>query len=207
MVTAPEALSDLTVGEFFDATPMDSLTEVRLTRVGKSVPFCTLPSKFGEALAHLAATGYPEMTLHCVNHGQVPRYDKYVNMVEVLGANIEAMEKLTYFRRESGLDVRFDWVYETLRFEKVDVPYNVPFGVVETECVAVPIPKRKNPLFELRINGVLIDSAQYRKSSNYDHYKALAGMKSVWAKLHYDEKDIPYLDVIWNRGKEADETI
>lgn len=203
--TAPEAVSDLTVGEHFDAKPTaGGSSGVGLTRIGMNYPFASLPSEFGEALSCLAATGYPELTLHCVNHGLVRSGDEWTNLLEVLAINAETVEKLAYFRRESGLDVRFDWEYETLRFEKVDAPYGIPFEVVEVELVAVPVPKRKNPLVELRVNGILVNTVRYR-DYRYDHFKDLVGTKSVWAKLHYDEKDIPYLDVIWNRGKEADE--
>lgn len=203
-VTVPEAVSDLTVGEHFDAALIGDFGKVGLTRLGKNYRFADLPDKFGDALAHLVATGYPEFTLPCVSHGSVRRGDDWTNLIEVLGINADEVERLAHFRRESSLDVRFDWTYETLRFESVDSPYDIPFGVVEAEYVAVPIPKRKNPLVELRVNGVTVQTARYRESRNYEHFKSLVGMKSVWARLHYDEKDAPYLNVIWSQGEEAD---
>ncbi len=38
--------------------------------------------------------------------------------------------------------------------------------------------------------------------SKYEFLKERVGMKSVWARLHYNEKDEPYLNVIWKCASE-----
>lgn len=44
--------------------------------------------------------------------------------------------------------------------------------------------------------NVKIGSARYR-DDQYTIYKERSGKRSRFARLHYDEHDVPYLDVIW----------
>ena len=64
------------------------------------------------------------------------------------------------------------------------------------EYIPLPLPGRKNPLVELHVNDVKIGSARYR-DDQYTIYKERSGKRSRFARLHYDEHDVPYLDVIW----------
>lgn len=203
-VTAPEALSDLKVGENFDAVPLDEYHGIGLSRQGYSYKFAELPSALCEAFSKLAATAYP-MTIPCINRGMVRTGDGWADMVEITFRSPSAMKELTRFRDESGLDVRFDDEYEVIRLEPVDTPYkDIPFGDVVVEYVSIPLPGRKNPLVEFHVNGVKLDSARYGDGQRingickYTLYKERSGKRSRFARLHYDERDVPYLDVIWN---------
>lgn len=215
--TSPEALSDLTVGELFNANPIESSGGVGITRIGRNYAFALLPSELGEAIAHLAATGCPEVTFHCVNHGWVRRWDRWAIMVEIMEVREEKIEELARFRSDSGLDVRFDDDYETIYLPKIESPYDIPFGSVDVGCVEIPRPGRKNPIVELRVNDVVVDSARYHDGqrmingggSKYEILRKRVSMKPLWAKLHYNERDEPYLNIIWTCGtddrKEAEE--
>lgn len=198
-VMAPEALSDLAVGERFEAVPVRCPGGVGLTRIENNYSFTTLPSELGEALKHLISTGYEEPSFSCINHGTVPQSNgTEQNLIEVESEHdASAMEELARFRYWSTLDVRFSGDYETLILEKQEKPYDIPFGIVIVECVAVPLPHRINPLIELRVNGTLIHSYKYREDARYSRLKERAGMTSLWAKLHYDDDDTPYLNIIW----------
>lgn len=57
-VDAPEALSDLMVGESFDAEMMDGYDGFGLTRSGRNYKFAEAPSSFGQSLSELIRTGY-----------------------------------------------------------------------------------------------------------------------------------------------------
>ena len=201
-VEAPEALSDLTVGETFNAELLEGYNGFGfgLTRTGYHYKFADVPLKFGESLSNLIETGYPLTAVPCVAHGTVRNGDSWVDMIEITGKVEEEMDKLTQFRRESGLDVRYDGKYETLYLPKVESPYDIPFRVVDVEYFAVPLPGRKNPIVEFRVDGVVVDSARYRYHPKYEIFKERIGMKSVWARLHYNEKDEPYLNIIWTCG-------
>lgn len=198
-VIAQEALSDLSVGERFDAVPVECSGGVGLARIGRSYPFATLPREFSDALSHLVATGYEDVRLLCVHRGIVPQRDgSEQSIVEVRAEyGAAAMENLARFRYWSRLDVRLGGDYETLILDKVEKPYDVPFGIVTVEYVAVPIPHRKNPLIELKVNDMLVDSAKYGDGSKYSDFKKHVGLRSLWAKLHYDDDDTPYLNIIW----------
>lgn len=209
-VEAPEALSDLSVGETFDAELVEGYAGFGLTRAGRNYKFADVPSQFGKSLSNLIETGYLLTAVPCVAHGTVRNGDSWVDMIEITGMVEEEMDKLALFRNESGLDVHYDGRYETLYLPKVESPYDIPFGVVDAGYFAVPIPGRKNPIIEFRVGGVVMDSARYgdgqklnrdyRQESKYKILKERMGMKSVWAKLHYNEKDEPYLNVIWDCG-------
>ena len=205
-VKSREALSDLAVGERFDAVPVSCAGGVGLARIGRSYPFATLPSEFGDALSHLMATGYDDVRLSCVHRGIVPQRDGSMRSIVEVQAEYGAgaMEKLARFRYWSRLDVRLGGDYETLILDKVEKPYAVPFGVVTVEYVAVPLPHRKNPLIELRVNDMLVDSAKYGDGDKYSDYKRHMNVKSLWAKLHYDDEDTPYLNIIWKLRSDAE---
>ena len=118
-------------------------------------------------------------------------------MVQITLRSPSEMRKLARFRDESGLDVRFEDDYEVIRLEPVDNPIEgIPFGDVVVEYIPIPLPGRKNPLVELHVNDVKIGSARYR-DDQYTIYKERSGKRSRFARLHYDEHDVPYLDVIW----------
>lgn len=213
-VDAPEALSDLTAGEAFHADLTmpswhDDERTLGIARRGSSHPFARLPRAYSDACSELERTGY-RVSVPCVNHGSVMRGKGYECMVEVRGRRPEEMRRLAMFRRDSGLDVTFAWGYETMRLGRVERPYQIPFGPVTVEYAAVPIPHRKNPVVELRVGGVVIDSARYgdkqtyRGDSKYRVFKELAGRMSEWAELHYGEDDVPYLNVIWSHSDEDD---
>ena len=209
-VDAPEALSDLMVGEEFDAELMDKYDGFGLTRSGRNYKFAEAPSSFGQSLSELIMTGYPDTTVRCRAHGAVPDGETFIDMVVIEGRSMDEMDKLTLFRRDSGMDVRYGDVYETLYLPRVDSPLPIPFGVIEVEYATVPIPGRKNPSIEFRVNGQVMDSARYHDGqrkygrSKYALLKERVGMKSIWARLHYNEKDEPYLNVIWKCAAQED---
>lgn len=93
--------------------------------------------------------------------------------------------------------MRFGGDYEILILEKQEKPNAIPFGIVTVEYVAVPLPHRLNAFSELRAEGTLIHSYKYREDARYSRPKKRAGKKSLWAKLHYDDDDTPYLSIIW----------
>lgn len=195
-VTAPEALSDLKVGESFEAVPLDHYGEIGLSRQAYNYEFAKLPSALCEAFSKLAATAYP-MTIPCINRGMVRTGDGWASMVQITLRSPSEMRELARFRDESGLDVRFEDDYEVIRLEPVDNPIEgIPFGDVVVEYIPIPLPGRKNPLVELHVNDVKIGSARYR-DDQYTIYKERSGKRSRFARLHYDEHDVPYLDVIW----------
>ena len=203
-VTAPEALSDLKVGESFEAVPLDHYGEIGLSRQAYNYEFAKLPSALCEAFSKLAATAYP-MTIPCINRGMVRTGDGWASMVQITLRSPSEMRELARFRDESGLDVRFEDEYEVIRLEPVDTPYkDIPFGDVVVEYVPIPLPGRKNPLVEFHVNGVKLDSARYGDGQRingickYTLYKERSGKRSQFVRLHYDERDAPYLDVIWN---------
>lgn len=208
-VEAPEAVSDLMVGETFDAELLEDYDGFGLSRAGCRYKFADVPAQFGKSLSNLIETGYPLTAVPCVAHGTVRNGDSWVDMIEIAGKVEEEMEKLAHFRRESGLDVRYDGRYETLYLPKVESPYDIPFGVVDVGYFAVPIPGRKNPIIEFRVDGVVVDSARYHDGQKlngyrpkYEIFKERMGMESVWARLHYNEEDEPYLNIIWTCGTE-----
>lgn len=207
-VDAPEALSDLMVGESFDAELMEGYDGFGLTRSGRNYKFAEAPSSFGRSVSELIRTGYRDVAVRCIAHGSVSDGETFINMVEIDSRTEEEMDKLTLFRRDSGLDVRYGDVYETLYLPRVESPLPIPFSVIEVEYASVPISGRKNPSIEFRVNGQVMDSARYhdgqrlRGQSKYEFLKNRVGMKSVWARLHYNEKDEPYLNVIWKCASE-----
>lgn len=85
-----------------------------------------------------------------------------------------------------------------------------PKGSNNKYRTTVPIPGRKNPSIEFRVNGLVMDSARYHDGqrmngrSKYEFLKERVGMKSIWARLHYNEKDEPYLNVIWKCATQGD---
>lgn len=195
-MTAPEALSDLKVGESFEAVPLDHYGEIGLSRQAYNYEFAKLPSALCEAFSKLVATAYP-MTIPCINRGMVRTGDGWASMVQITLRSPSEMRELARFRDESGLDVRFEDDYEVIRLEPVDNPIEgIPFGDVVVEYIPIPLPGRKNPLVELHVNDVKIGSARYR-DDQYTIYKERSGKRSRFARLHYDEHDVPYLDVIW----------
>lgn len=209
-VDAPEALSDLMVGESFDAEMMDGYDGFGLTRSGRNYKFAEAPSSFGQSLSELIRTGYHDTAVRCIAHGAVSDGETFIDMVEIDSRTEKEMEELSLFRRDSGLDVRYGDFYETLYLPRVESPLPIPFSVIEVEYASVPISGRKNPSIEFRINGQVMDSARYHDGqrmygrSKYEFLKSRVGMKSVWARLHYNEKDEPYLNVIWKYANEKD---
>lgn len=209
-VDAPEALSDLMVGESFDAEMMDGYDGFGLTRSGRNYKFAEAPSSFGQSLSELIRTGYHDTAVRCIAHGAVSVGETFIDMVEIDSRTEKEMEELSLFRRDSGLDVRYGDFYETLYLPRVESPLPIPFSVIEVEYASVPISGRKNPSIEFRVNGQVMDSARYHDGqrmygrSKYEFLKSRVGMKSVWARLHYNEKDEPYLNVIWKYANEKD---
>lgn len=209
-VDAPEALSDLMVGESFDAEMMDGYDGFGLTRSGRNYKFAEAPSSFGQSLSELIRTGYHDTAVRCIAHGAVSDGETFIDMVEIDSRTEKEMEELSLFRRDSGLDVRYGDFYETLYLPRVESPLPIPFSVIEVEYASVPISWRKNPSIEFRVNGQVMDSARYRDGqrmygrSKYEFLKSRVGMKSIWARLHYNEKDEPYLNVIWKYANEKD---
>lgn len=209
-VDAPEALSDLMVGESFDAELMDGYDGFGLTRSGRNYKFAEAPSLFGQSLSELIRTGYHDTAVRCIAHGAVSDGVSFIDMVEIDSRTEKEMEELSLFRRDSGLDVRYGDFYETLYLPRVESPLPIPFSVIEVEYASVPISGRKNPSIEFRVNGQVMDSARYHDGqrmygrSKYEFLKSRVGMKSVWARLHYNEKDEPYLNVIWKCASEKD---
>lgn len=209
-VDAPEALSDLMVGESFDAEMMDGYDGFGLTRSGRNYKFAEAPSSFGQSLSELIRTGYHDTAVRCIAHGAVSDGETFIDMVEIDSRTEKEMEELSLFRRDSGLDVRYGDFYETLYLPRVESPLPIPFSVIEVEYASVPISGRKNPSIEFRVNGQVMDSARYHDGqrmygrSKYEFLKSRVGMKSVWARLHYNEKDEPYLNVIWKYANEKD---
>lgn len=209
-VDAPEALSDLMVGESFDAEMMDGYDGFGLTRSGRNYKFAEAPSSFGQSLSELIRTGYHDTAVRCITHGAVSDGETFIDMVEIDSRTEKEMEELSLFRRDSGLDVRYGDFYETLYLPRVESPLPIPFSVIEVEYASVPISGRKNPSIEFRVNGQVMDSARYHDGqrmygrSKYEFLKSRVGMKSVWARLHYNEKDEPYLNVIWKYANEKD---
>lgn len=209
-VDAPEALSDLMVGESFDAEMMDGYDGFGLTRSGRNYKFAEAPSSFGQSLSELTRTGYHDTAVRCIAHGAVSDGETFIDMVEIDSRTEKEMEELSLFRRDSGLDVRYGDFYETLYLPRVESPLPIPFSVIEVEYASVPISGRKNPSIEFRVNGQVMDSARYHDGqrmygrSKYEFLKSRVGMKSVWARLHYNEKDEPYLNVIWKYANEKD---
>ena len=209
-VDAPEALSDLMVGESFDAEMMDGYDGFGLTRSGRNYKFAEAPSSFGQSLSELIRTGYHDTAVRCIAHGAVSDGETFIDMVEIDSRTEKEMEELSLFRRDSGLDVRYGDFYETLYLPRVESPLPIPFSVIEVEYASVPISGRKNPSIEFRVNGQVMDSARYHDGqrmygrSKYEFLKSRVGMKSVWARLHYNEKDAPYLNVIWKYANEKD---
>lgn len=209
-VDAPEALSDLMVGESFDAEMMDGYDGFGLTRSGRNYKFAEAPSSFGQSLSELIRTGYHDTAVRCIAHGAVSDEETFIDMVEIDSRTEKEMEELSLFRRDSGLDVRYGDFYETLYLPRVESPLPIPFSVIEVEYASVPISGRKNPSIEFRVNGQVMDSARYHDGqrmygrSKYEFLKSRVGMKSVWARLHYNEKDEPYLNVIWKYANEKD---
>lgn len=207
-VDAPEALSDLMVGESFDAELMDGYDGFGLTRSGRNYKFAEAPSSFGRSLSELIRTGYHDTAVRCIAHGAVSDGVSFIDMVEIDSRTEKEMEELSLFRRDSGLDVRYGDFYETLYLPRVESPLPIPFSVIEVEYASVPISGRKNPSIEFRVNGQVMDSARYHDGqrmygrSKYEFLKSRVGMKSVWARLHYNEKDEPYLNVIWKYANE-----
>lgn len=207
-VDAPEALSDLMVGESFDAELMDGYDGFGLTRSGWNYKFAEAPSSFGQSLSELIKTGYHDTAIRCIAHGAVSDGVSFIDMVEIDSRTEKEMEELSLFRRDSGLDVRYGDFYETLYLPRVESPLPIPFSVIEVEYASVPISGRKNPSIEFRVNGQVMDSARYHDGqrmygrSKYEFLKSRVGMKSVWARLHYNEKDEPYLNVIWKYANE-----
>lgn len=210
-VDAPEALSDLMVGESFNAELMDGYDGFGLTRSGRNYKFAEAPSSFGRSLSELIRTGYQDTAVRCIAHGAVSAGEMFIDMVEIDSRTEKEMNELSLFRRDSGLDVRYDDIYETLYLPRVESPLPIPFGVIEVEYASVPIPGRKNPSIEFRVNGQVMDSARYHDGqrmhgqSKYEFLKGRVGMKSVWARLHYNDKDEPYLNVIWSCAAQASE--
>lgn len=210
-VTSPEALSDLSVGECFNADLVSHFPDgtLGLARGGRNYEFAILPASYSEALLNLKATGYRAI-VPCVNHGIVRNGKGYGCMVEICGKSASEMERLAKFRRDNGVDVQFNGEYETLKFERVERPYNVPFGIVNVEYAEVQIPNRKNPIVELRLEDIVLDSARYGDGqkvgwrSKYSLFKERMGKKSAWARLHYTEEDEPYLNIIWSCGNGTD---
>ena len=209
-VDAPEALSDLMVGESFDAEMMDGYDGFGLTRSGRNYKFAEAPSSFGQSLSELIRTGYHDTAVRCIAHGAVSDGETFIDMVEIDSRTEKEMEELSLFRRDSGLDVRYGDFYETLYLPRVESPLPIPFSVIEVEYASVPISGRKNPSIEFRVNGQVMDSARYHDGqrmygrSKYEFLKSRVGMKSVWARLHYNEKDEHYLNVIWKYANEKD---
>lgn len=209
-VDAPEALSDLMVGESFDAEMMDGYDGFGLTRSGRNYKFAEAPSSFGQSLSELIRTGYHDTAVRCIAHGAVSDGETFIDMVEIDSRTEKEMEELSLFRRDSGLDVRYGDFYETLYLPRVESPLPIPFSVIEVEYASVPISGRKNPSIEFRVNGQVMDSARYHDGqrmygrSKYEFLKSRVGMKSVWARLHYNEKDESYLNVIWKYANEKD---
>ena len=209
-VDAPEALSDLMVGESFDAEMMDGYDGFGLTRSGRNYKFAEAPSSFGQSLSELIRTGYHDTAVRCIAHGAVSDGETFIDMVEIDSRTEKEMEELSLFRRDSGLDVRYGDFYETLYLPRVESPLPIPFSVIEVEYASVPISGRKNPSIEFRVNWQVMDSARYHDGqrmygrSKYEFLKSRVGMKSVWARLHYNEKDEPYLNVIWKYANEKD---
>lgn len=209
-VDAPEALSDLMVGESFDAEMMDGYDGFGLTRSGRNYKFAEAPSSFGQSLSELIRTGYHDTAVRCIAHGAVSDGETFIDMVEIDSRTEKEMEELSLFRRDSGLDVRYGDFYETLYLPRVESPLPIPFSVIEVEYASVPISGRKNPSIEFRVNGQVMDSARYHDGqrmygrSKYEFLKSRVGMKSVWVRLHYNEKDEPYLNVIWKYANEKD---
>lgn len=209
-VDAPEALSDLMVGESFDAEMMDGYDGFGLTRSGRNYKFAEAPSSFGQSLSELIRTGYHDTAVRCIAHGAVSDGETFIDMVEIDSRTEKEMEELSLFRRDSGLDVRYGDFYETLYLPRVESPLPIPFSVIEVEYASVPISGRKNPSIEFRVNGQVMDSARYHDGqrmygrSKYEFLKSRVGMKSVLARLHYNEKDEPYLNVIWKYANEKD---
>lgn len=207
-VDAPEALSDLMVGESFDAELMDGYDGFGLTRSGRNYKFAEAPSSFGRSLSELIRTGYHDTAVRCIAHGAVSDGVSFIDMVEIDSRTEEKMNELSLFRRDSGLNVRYDDLYETLYLPRVESPLPIPFGIIEAEYASVPISGRKNPSIEFRVNGQVMDSARYHDGqrmngrSKYEFLKERVGMKSVWERLHYNEKDEPYLNVIWKCASE-----
>lgn len=207
-VSAPEAISDVAYGEPFEALPKYASSNVELTRVGFDYSFATLPSEFGEALEDLAASGYQDIVILCIQRGAVVNCSgEQRHEIEIRAKySPRAMRELARFRRASGLDVRFDGNYERLFLDPVERPYDIPFGDISVEWVATPLPQRKNPLMELKVDGTVVRSLRFRQDG-YDAAREHDGMKSIWARMHYDddEEDRPYLDIIWDCGKEGTE--
>lgn len=203
-VDAPEALSDLMVGECFYADLLDMHDgSFGLTRSGFNYRFADVPNSYGEAVSSLKQTGYPKSDITCMCHGKVVDGVNEIDMVEVLGMPDADIKMLARFRRESGLDLRYDDDYETLHLPKVEAPLPLPFDIVRVKYVSVPLAGRKNPAVEFRINDIVIDSAKYHDGQKLGHeskYNLMlerSGKESVWARLHYDENDIPYLNIVW----------
>lgn len=209
-VDAPEALSDLMIGESFEAELVEEYGGFGLTRSGRNYKFADVPSRFGQSLSELIRTDYPDITIRCIAHGAVSDGETFIDMVEIDSRTEKEMDKLTLFRRDSGLDVRYGDEYETIYLPRVESPLAIPFSVIEVEYVTVPIPGRKNPSIEFRVNGLVMDSARYHDGqrmngrSKYEFLKERVGMKSIWARLHYNEKDEPYLNVIWKCATQGD---
>lgn len=209
-VDAPEALSDLMVGESFDAELMGEYDGFGLTRSGRNYKFAEAPSSFRRSLSELIRTGYHDTAVRCIAHGAVSDGVSFIDMVEIDSRTEKEMNELSLFRRDSGLDVSYDDIYETLYLPRVESPLPIPFSVIDVEYASVPIAGRKNPSIEFRVNGLVMDSARYHDGqrmngrSKYEFLKERVGMKSVWARLHYNEKDEPYLNVIWKCASEKD---
>lgn len=96
-VDAPEALSDLMVGESFDAEMMDGYDGFGLTRSGRNYKFAEAPSSFGQSLSELIRTGYHDTAVRCIAHGAVSDGETFIDIeagTKMVGAAQEFARKM-----------------------------------------------------------------------------------------------------------------
>lgn len=105
-------------------------------------------------------------------------------------------------REYSHLDLDFDSDYEVISLEAKERPYDIPFGEVDVECIAVPIKNRKNPLARLTVNGTIVLELRLR-DSGYEALMVHAGSRALHGSLHYGDDDLPQLYVVWAKRRKT----
>ena len=198
----PEFLEDVPM-DFADAELLAVDDMAVLRKKGANESFAELPASLAGPCLALMKTGYTKEIVACkkASWSIIPDGAEY-SFLSVSHKRPEEIMRLAKMREYSHLDLDFDSDYEVISLEPKKMPYDIPFGEVEVECVAVPIKNRKNPSAQLTVNGSTVLELRLR-DTGYESLMAHAGLSALHGSLHYGDDDLPQLYVVWAKRRKT----
>lgn len=198
----PEVLDDIPMNLMdTELLALDGMAALR--KKGAREPFAELPASLAGPCLALMRTGYTKEIVTCEKTSwSITPSDAEYSFLSVNHKRPVEIMRLAKIRKYSHLDLDFDSDYEVISLEAKERPYDIPFGEVDVECIAVPIKNRKNPLARLTVNGTIVLELRLR-DSGYEALMAHAGSSALHGSLHYGDDDLPKLYVVWAKRRKT----